>query len=276
MNNVNRIKEEIQKTGKSIKAISSKLEIPYTTLNNYYKGNRIPRSDEIWKQLAEYFNVTVLYLKGYDVNPDPEDFMSWLVESDKIKQQQISEASEKEMPLEKLREEKLKNKDSNELRRRELITKLNTLLAEQNNHDDYHNSYNNYPDDCPDDYHDSYFEELIEANLQKPYEVLDEYKKTGDLKFLNYWLKLIDKLEDNELISKFNSLAEIIRYYHGKITPFDMERIINLHHYLSFNIEMNNTTMNERDIPKAEEIEAVLHSFASILRKKRTKEINNR
>jgi|GEM_PF-5107497 len=56
---------EIDKSGQTIKEVSTALDIPYTTLASYYQGKRTPRSPDMWEKLADYFDVPVPYLMGY-------------------------------------------------------------------------------------------------------------------------------------------------------------------------------------------------------------------
>ncbi|OTO88252.1 hypothetical protein A5849_000147 [Enterococcus sp. 10F3_DIV0382] len=63
---MNRIKFYIDSSKKTIKQISTETGINYTTLTNYYRGERTPRNTETWNILADYFHVPVSYLMGLD------------------------------------------------------------------------------------------------------------------------------------------------------------------------------------------------------------------
>ena len=63
---LNRIKFYIDSSKKTIKQISTETGINYTTLTNYYRGERNPRNTETWNILADYFHVPVSYLMGLD------------------------------------------------------------------------------------------------------------------------------------------------------------------------------------------------------------------
>ncbi len=47
-------------------SVGRKLGIPVTTMNEYYSGRYIPKSENLHK-LADYFNVNYWWLLGYDV-----------------------------------------------------------------------------------------------------------------------------------------------------------------------------------------------------------------
>lgn len=61
---MNRIRLCIDSSDKTIKQISNETGINYTTLTNYYRGERNPRNTETWNILADYFHVPVSYLMG--------------------------------------------------------------------------------------------------------------------------------------------------------------------------------------------------------------------
>ncbi len=63
---LNKIKFYIDSSKKTIKQISTETGINYTTLTNYYRGERNPRNTETWNILADYFHVPVSYLMGLD------------------------------------------------------------------------------------------------------------------------------------------------------------------------------------------------------------------
>ena len=61
-----RIKEIREKNGLNKKEMSARLELPYTTYNNYETGNREPGSDFLIK-FSKEFNISIDYLMGNDV-----------------------------------------------------------------------------------------------------------------------------------------------------------------------------------------------------------------
>lgn len=63
---MNKIKELRKEKNLTISELSQALGIPKTTLNNYENGKRIPRDQETWQRIANYFNVSVAYLMGLD------------------------------------------------------------------------------------------------------------------------------------------------------------------------------------------------------------------
>ncbi|WP_165003061.1 MULTISPECIES: helix-turn-helix transcriptional regulator [unclassified Enterococcus] len=67
---MNRIKALRQKHELTITKLAQDLELPQSTLTNYENGKREPRNKEIWKKIADYFNVSVAYIMGVSEQPD--------------------------------------------------------------------------------------------------------------------------------------------------------------------------------------------------------------
>ncbi|WP_321387340.1 helix-turn-helix transcriptional regulator [uncultured Enterococcus sp.] len=63
---MNRIKELRKQKNLTIADLSKSLGIPKTTLNNYENEKRLPRSQDVWKKFADYFEVSVSYVMGLD------------------------------------------------------------------------------------------------------------------------------------------------------------------------------------------------------------------
>ena len=63
---MNRIKELRKKNHLTLKDMGSKLNMPDSTLSQYENEKRTP-NEPTWKALADFFNVSVPYLKGYMV-----------------------------------------------------------------------------------------------------------------------------------------------------------------------------------------------------------------
>lgn len=61
---MNRIKELRTKKGVTISELSEITGISQTSLTNYENNKRKPRSEQVWKTLANYFDVSVGYLMG--------------------------------------------------------------------------------------------------------------------------------------------------------------------------------------------------------------------
>lgn len=62
---MNRLKMLRKNKKESLAETSANLEIPYQTYRNYEVGKRTPKV-EAWRNLAEYFNVSVPYIMGID------------------------------------------------------------------------------------------------------------------------------------------------------------------------------------------------------------------
>ncbi|HGD0066759.1 TPA: helix-turn-helix domain-containing protein [Streptococcus agalactiae] len=65
----NRIGELIEDSNKTLKEISLETGISYSTLGNYNQGTRTPKKENA-KILADYFDVSVPYLLGYEKEPN--------------------------------------------------------------------------------------------------------------------------------------------------------------------------------------------------------------
>lgn len=60
---MNRLKELRQKNHLTLEKLGQKVNIPKNTLSRYESGKREPKI-ETWKKLADYFNVSVPYIRG--------------------------------------------------------------------------------------------------------------------------------------------------------------------------------------------------------------------
>ena len=61
----NRLKELRQKNSLTLKELGSKIGIPNNSLSQYENGRRQAKL-EVWQKLADFFNVSVPYLQGFD------------------------------------------------------------------------------------------------------------------------------------------------------------------------------------------------------------------
>lgn len=65
----NRIKKLRNEAGMTLKQLGDKLDIRDNTLSQYENEKRYP-DEKIWIKLAEYFDVSVQYLKGIETSQD--------------------------------------------------------------------------------------------------------------------------------------------------------------------------------------------------------------
>lgn len=63
---MNRIKELRKNKGVTVKELSEIIGISQSMLSNYENGNSEPRDKETWKKLADYFDVSIPYLMGFE------------------------------------------------------------------------------------------------------------------------------------------------------------------------------------------------------------------
>lgn len=63
---MNRIKELRKNKGVTVKELSEIIGISQSMLSNYENGNSEPRDKETWQKLADYFGVSVAYIRGYN------------------------------------------------------------------------------------------------------------------------------------------------------------------------------------------------------------------
>ncbi|WP_278954825.1 helix-turn-helix transcriptional regulator [Lactobacillus apis] len=61
----NRIKELREEKGLTLEKLGEKVDIAKNTLSRYESGNREPKL-KVWQKLADYFNVSVPYLQGFN------------------------------------------------------------------------------------------------------------------------------------------------------------------------------------------------------------------
>lgn len=62
----NRIKELREEKGLTLEKLGEKVDIAKNTLSRYESGNREPKL-KVWQKLADYFNVSVPYLQGFEM-----------------------------------------------------------------------------------------------------------------------------------------------------------------------------------------------------------------
>lgn len=86
---MNRIKELRKERNLTVKELSEKFEISQSMLTNYENGSSLPRDNDIWKRLADYFNVSVPYLMG--LTSRPSDYIKTPLEN---KPEQLFRGSE--------------------------------------------------------------------------------------------------------------------------------------------------------------------------------------
>jgi orf32 len=107
----NRLKELRKQNGISLKKLSQKLNELYgitvsdSQLSYYENGKRSPRNGEVWIYLANFFNVPVSYLLGYQ---DPVKYLAWECNIPKLRKEKgISQetlSKETSIPLEIIKE----------------------------------------------------------------------------------------------------------------------------------------------------------------------------
>ena len=76
---MNRIKELRKERNITVKELSEKFEISQSMLTNYENGSSLPRDNDIWKKLADYFDVSVPYLMG--LTSRPSDYIKTPIEN---------------------------------------------------------------------------------------------------------------------------------------------------------------------------------------------------
>ena len=86
---MNRIKELRKEKAITVKELSKIIGISQSMLSNYENGNSEPRDKETWQKLADYFGVSVAYLRGFDEenafsNIDSEEVLHHLLENAKV------------------------------------------------------------------------------------------------------------------------------------------------------------------------------------------------
>lgn len=60
----NRIRLLRNEANLTLNDVSKALDIPYQTLRNYEINKRVPRDQETWKKMADFFDVPIAYLMG--------------------------------------------------------------------------------------------------------------------------------------------------------------------------------------------------------------------
>lgn len=76
---MNRIKELRKEKGITVKDLGEKFGISQSMLTNYENGSSLPRDNDIWTKLADYFEVSVPYLMG--LTSRPSDYIKTPVEN---------------------------------------------------------------------------------------------------------------------------------------------------------------------------------------------------
>lgn len=66
---MNRLRELREQKNLTLNDVSLALEIPYQTYRNYEIEKRQPKDQETWKNLAEYYGVSVPYIMGISDSP---------------------------------------------------------------------------------------------------------------------------------------------------------------------------------------------------------------
>jgi transcriptional regulator with XRE-family HTH domain len=75
---MNRIKELRKEKDITVKELGEKFGISQSMLTNYENGSSVPRDNEIWRKLADYFDVSVPYIMG--LTNRPTDYIKTPVE----------------------------------------------------------------------------------------------------------------------------------------------------------------------------------------------------
>lgn len=92
VNRLNALRKERGLTLKELSAELSKIGIKAThsQLGYWEKGERSPRSENTWKQLADFFDVSESYLLGYsDYRKTPDERLKEKIEEDKLRFEEL-------------------------------------------------------------------------------------------------------------------------------------------------------------------------------------------
>jgi len=194
---MNRLKELRNSKNLSLAALAEKLsndeEVKMNSmqLSRYERGENNPKA-ETWQHIANYFEVSVPYLMGYEENMTADGLDNWLEKSigkiaDGLKDrlQNIYEHSNAEIDVDYEKMVDLIEKDSQE--------------------------------------------NLVKNQLQL---LIERYKTTGELHVFEKWKELVDtsehEISESERL-EIKSLMEIIQNYHGKLSASNMKILIEFH-----------------------------------------------
>jgi transcriptional regulator with XRE-family HTH domain len=92
VNRLNALRKERGLTLKELSAELSKIGIKAThsQLGYWEKGERSPRSENTWKQLADFFDVSESYLLGYsDYRKTPDERLKGKIAEDSLKAEEL-------------------------------------------------------------------------------------------------------------------------------------------------------------------------------------------
>jgi transcriptional regulator with XRE-family HTH domain len=196
---MNRLKELRNSKNLSLAALAEELsndeEIKMNSmqLSRYERGENSPKA-ETWQHIADYFEVSVPYLMGYEENMTADGLDSWLDKSiEKMAEglkdrllliyEQIDSDTEPEISYEKMLD-----------------------LIEENSQRD-----------------------LVKNQLQL---LIERYKETGEFHVFEKWKELVvtSEHESSEFEAlEVKSLVEAIQNYHGKISASNMKKLIEFH-----------------------------------------------
>jgi len=194
---MNRLKELRNSKNLSLAALAEELsndeEVKMNSmqLSRYERGENSPKA-ETWEHIANYFEVSVPYLMGYEENMTADGLDSWLDKSiEKIadglksKLQNIYEHGDEEIDVNYEKMVDLIEKDSQE--------------------------------------------NLVKNQLQL---LIERYKATGEFHVFEKWKELVvaSEYENNEFEAlEVKSLVQIIQNYHDKILASNMKILIEFH-----------------------------------------------
>jgi len=194
---MNRLKELRNSKNLSLAALAEELsndeEVKMNSmqLSRYERGENSPKA-ETWQHIANYFEVSVPYLMGYEENMTADGLDSWLEKSIekiadglKIKLQNIYEHGNAEIDVNYEKMIDLIEKDSQE--------------------------------------------NLINNQLQL---LIERYKATGEFHVFEKWKELVvtSEHENNEFEAlEIRSLTNVVQNYHGKISASNMKKLMEFH-----------------------------------------------
>jgi len=194
---MNRLKELRTSKDLSLAALAEELskdtEIKMNSmqLSRYERGENSPKA-ETWQHIADYFEVSVPYLMGYEENMTADGLDSWLEKS-----------------IEKIADG-IKSKLQN------IYEYGNTIVDEH---------YDKMVDLIEKDSQ----ENLVKNQIQL---LIERYKATGEFHVFEKWQELVTNSEHEisefEAL-EVKSLMEIIQNYHGKISASTMKELMEFH-----------------------------------------------
>jgi len=209
---MNRLKELRNSKNLSLAALaeelsqSEEMKMNSMQLSRYERGENSPKA-ETWQHIADYFEVSVPYLMGYEENMTADGLDSWLEKSIekiadglKIKLQNIYEHGDAEIDVNYEKMIDLIEKDSQE--------------------------------------------NLINNQLQL---LIERYKATGEFHVFEKWKELVvtSEHESNEFEAlEIRSLTDVVQNYHGKLSASNMKTLMDFHETM-FEVRRNQFELDD-------------------------------